>query len=340
MLERWILRNRNTLIEGIEKLEVSSKLLKILINRDFKNFDDMRSYMYPSEVLLNDPFELKDFQKVIDILISLIESGDKIRIVGDYDVDGIISVYILYTTFKNIGIDADFVIPDRVKDGYGINKKIVSEAKNDGVKVLITCDNGIAAIDVIKFAKENDLIVIVTDHHDIQIIHGEDGNCDRVLPDADAILNPKQDECAYKFKKLCGAGICFKLCSELYKKFGLEYKIDDLIEVTAIATICDVVDLEDENRFLAKKGIELLRSTNNIGLNAIIDINSISRENISSYEIGYIIGPCLNALGRLESGMKGLDLLLCDDNDKVYELASEIKDLNDRRKSMTLTRWR
>ncbi len=336
MLERWILRNRNTLIEGIEKLEVSSKLLKILINRDFKNFDDMRSYMYPSEVLLNDPFELKDFQKVIDILISLIESGDKIRIVGDYDVDGIISVYILYTTFKNIGIDADFVIPDRVKDGYGINKKIVSEAKNDGVKVLITCDNGIAAIDVIKFAKENDLIVIVTDHHDIQIIHGEDGNCDRVLPDADAILNPKQDECAYKFKKLCGAGICFKLCSELYKKFGLEYKIDDLIEVTAIATICDVVDLEDENRFLAKKGIELLRSTNNIGLNAIIDINSISRENISSYEIGYIIGPCLNALGRLESGMKGLDLLLCDDNDKVYELASEIKDLNDRRKSMTL----
>ena len=154
MLERWILRNRNTLIEGIEKLEVSSKLLKILINRDFKNFDDMRSYLYPSEVLLNDPFELKDFQKVIDILISLIESGDKIRIVGDYDVDGIISVYILYTTFKNIGIDADFVIPDRVKDGYGINKKIVSEAKNDGVKVLITCDNGIAAIDVIKFAKD------------------------------------------------------------------------------------------------------------------------------------------------------------------------------------------
>lgn len=336
MLERWILRNRNTLIEGLETFEISDKLLKILINRDFKKLDDVRNYIYPSEILLNNPFELKDFQKVIDILTSLVESGDKIRIVGDYDVDGIISVYILYITFKNIGIDADFVIPDRVKDGYGINKKIVSEAKDDGIKVLITCDNGIAAIDAISFAKENGLIVIVTDHHDVQIVYDEDGNFDKVLPDADAILNPKQDECTYKFKKLCGAGICFKLCSELYKKFGLEYKIDELIEVTAIATICDVVDLEDENRFLAKRGIELLRSTNNIGLNAIIDINSISRENISSYDIGYIIGPCLNALGRLESGMKGLDLLLCDDHDKVYELASEIKDLNDRRKSMTL----
>lgn len=336
MLERWILRNRNTLIEGLETFEISDKLLKILINRDFKKFDDVRNYIYPSEILLNNPFELKDFQKVIDILTSLVESGDKIRIVGDYDVDGIISVYILYITFKNIGIDADFVIPDRVKDGYGINKKIVSEAKDDGIKVLITCDNGIAAIDAISFAKENGLIVIVTDHHDVQIVYDEDGNFDKVLPDADAILNPKQDECTYKFKKLCGAGICFKLCSELYKKFGLEYKIDELIEVTAIATICDVVDLEDENRFLAKRGIELLRSTNNIGLNAIIDINSISRENISSYDIGYIIGPCLNALGRLESGMKGLDLLLCDDHDRVYELASEIKDLNDRRKSMTL----
>ena len=336
MLERWILRNRNTLIEGLETFKISNKILKILINRDFKNFDDIKNYMYPSEVLLNDPFKLKDFQKAIDILVSLVESGDRLRIVGDYDVDGISSVYILYTTFKNIGINVDFVIPDRVKDGYGINTRIVSEAKNDGVKFLITCDNGIAAIDVIKFAKENGFTVIVTDHHDIQIVNGEDGNFEKVLPDADAILNPKQDGCTYEFKKLCGAGVCFKLCCELYRQFGLENKINELIEITAIATICDVVDLEAENRFLAKKGIELLRTTNNIGLNAIIDVNSISRENICSYDIGYVIGPCLNALGRLESGMKGLDILLCDDKEKAYELASEIKDLNDKRKSMTL----
>lgn len=336
MLERWILRNRNTLIEGLETFKISNKILKILINRDFKNFDDIKNYMYPSEVLLNDPFKLKDFQKAIDILVSLVESGDRLRIVGDYDVDGISSVYILYTTFKNIGINVDFVIPDRVKDGYGINTRIVSEAKNDGVKFLITCDNGIAAIDVIKFAKENGFTVIVTDHHDIQIVNGGDGNFEKVLPDADAILNPKQDGCTYEFKKLCGAGVCFKLCCELYRQFGLENKINELIEITAIATICDVVDLEAENRFLAKKGIELLRTTNNIGLNAIIDVNSISRENICSYDIGYVIGPCLNALGRLESGMKGLDILLCDDKEKAYELASEIKDLNDKRKSMTL----
>ncbi|BAK80972.1 single-stranded-DNA-specific exonuclease RecJ [Candidatus Arthromitus sp. SFB-rat-Yit] len=336
MLERWILRNRNTLVEGLETLKISNKILKILINRDFKNFDDIKNYIYPSEVLLNDPFKLKDFQKAIDILISLVESGDRLRIVGDYDVDGISSVYILYRTFKNIGINVDFVIPDRVKDGYGINTRIVSEAKNDGIKFLITCDNGIAAIDVIKFAKENGFTIIVTDHHDIQIVNGENGNFEKVLPDADVILNPKQDDCTYEFKKLCGAGVCFKLCCELYRKFGLENKINELIEITAIATICDVVDLEGENRFLAKKGIELLRTTNNIGLNAIIDVNSISRENICSYDIGYVIGPCLNALGRLDSGMKGLDILLCDDKEKAYELASEIKDLNDKRKSMTL----
>lgn len=335
-MEKWILRNRNTLIENLEFLNISPNVLKILINRGFKNFDEINNYINPDKNILKDASCLKDFSKAIKILKDLKDSQDKIRIVGDYDVDGVISVYLLYTAFRDIGLNVDFVIPDRVKDGYGINYKIVEEAHEDGVKVIITCDNGIAAIDVVKFAKEIGMTVIVTDHHDIQMKMIDEKTFVTVLPNADAILNPKQEDCTYEFKKLCGAGVCFKLCSELYRIFDMENKIEDLLEFVAIATICDVVDLEDENRFIVKRGIELINNTKNIGLNAIIEANSLVKGNISSYEIGFIIGPCLNALGRLESAQKGIELLLSDDNEKAYELALEIKKLNDTRKVMTV----
>lgn len=335
-MEKWILRNRNTLIENLEFLNISPNVLKILINRGFKNFDEINNYINPDKNILKDASCLKDFSKAIKILKDLKDSQDKIRIVGDYDVDGVISVYLLYTTFRDIGLNVDFVIPDRVKDGYGINYKIVEEAHEDGVKAIITCDNGIAAIDVVKFAKEIGMTVIVTDHHDIQMKMIDEKTFVTVLPNADAILNPKQEDCIYEFKKLCGAGVCFKLCSELYRIFDMENKIEDLLEFVAIATICDVVDLEDENRFIVKRGIELINNTKNIGLNAIIEANSLVKGNISSYEIGFIIGPCLNALGRLESAQKGIELLLSEDNEKAYELALEIKKLNDTRKVMTV----
>ena len=335
-MEKWILRNRNTLIENLEFLNISPNVLKILINRGFKNFDEINNYINPDKNILKDASCLKDFSKAINILKDLKDSQDKIRIVGYYDVDGVISVYLLYTAFRDIGLNVDFVIPDRVKDGYGINYKIVEEAHEDGVKVIITCDNGIAAIDVVKFAKEIGMTVIVTDHHDIQMKMIDEKTFVTVLPNADAILNPKQEDCTYEFKKLCGAGVCFKLCSELYRIFDMENKIEDLLEFVAIATICDVVDLEDENRFIVKRGIELINNTKNIGLNAIIEANSLVKGNISSYEIGFIIGPCLNALGRLESAQKGIELLLSDDNEKAYELALEIKKLNDTRKVMTV----
>ena len=335
-MEKWILRNRNTLIENLEFLNISPNVLKILINRGFKNFDEINNYINPDKNILKDASCLKDFSKAIKILKDLKDSQDKIRIVGDYDVDGVISVYLLYTAFRDIGLNVDFVIPDRVKDGYGINYKIVEEAHEDGVKVIITCDNGIAAIDVVKFAKEIGMTVIVTDHHDIQMKMIDEKTFVTVLPNADAILNPKQEDCTYEFKKLCGAGVCFKLCSELYRIFDMENKIEDLLEFVAIATICDVVDLEDENRFIVKRGIELINNTKNIGLNAIIEANSLVKGNISSYEIGFIIGPCLNALGRLESAQKGIELLLSEDSEKAYELALEIKKLNDTRKVMTV----
>lgn len=335
-MEKWILRNRNVNIKDFSSLRVSDKVLKILVNRDIKKFEDLSTYIYPNDTHLNDAFKMKDFNKALDILMSLKESFNKIRIVGDYDVDGIISVYILYKTFKDIGLNVDFVIPDRVKDGYGINMKIVEEAKRDGVDTIITCDNGIAAIEVVSYAKELGLRVIVTDHHDIQIKKIDEDNYECILPPADAVLNPKQEDCSYEFKKLCGAGVCFKLCSELYLRYGLSNKIDELYEFVAIATVCDVVDLEGENRFFVKKGMNNINNTSNIGLNAIINVNSLEKGNIFSYEIGYVIGPCLNALGRLESATKGLDILLSDDESHAYDLALEIKNLNDKRKNMTV----
>lgn len=335
-MEKWILRNRNTIIENLNSLGVSKNILKILINRGFKNFDEINNYLNINNDIFKNAFLLKDIQKAIDILKNIRNTKEKIRIVGDYDVDGIISVYILYKTFFDIGLNVDFVIPDRIKDGYGINYRIVEEALEDNVKVIITCDNGIAAIDVVKFAKDNGIVVIVTDHHDIQMKIGNDGKLMSIIPNADAVLNPKQEDCEYEFKKLCGAGVCFKLCSELYKIFNMDYKIENLLQFVAIATVCDVVDLEDENRFIVKKGIELIGKTENIGLNAIIETNSLVKENISTYEIGFVIGPCLNALGRLENAKKGIELLLCDDYDRAYEIALEIKKLNDLRKTMTV----
>lgn len=335
-MEKWILRNRNTVIENLDKLKISLSVCKILINREFKNFDQINYYINPTKEILKDASKFKDFFQVIEILQNTKLSNKKIRIVGDYDVDGIISIYILYTTFKDIGLNVDFVIPDRIKDGYGINLKIVEEAKEDGIDVIITCDNGIAAFDVIQRARDLGICVIVTDHHDIQNKIDEDGNLIPIVPNANAIINHKQEDCEYQFKKLCGAGICFKLCSELYKIYGMEDRIENLYQFAAIATICDVMDLEDENRFIVKEGLRLINSINNIGLNAIINANSLTKGSISSYEIGFVIGPCLNALGRLESATKGLDLLLHSDAEKAYDLALEIKDLNDKRKSMTL----
>ena len=335
-MEKWILRTKKIVINKSDEVNISPNILRILINRGFENIEQINSYINPNDDILKDPLKLKDFSKVIEILKHLKSTQKKIRIVGDYDVDGIVSVYILYKTFNDIGLNVDFVIPNRIKEGYGINKEIVKNAKNDGVDTLITCDNGISAIEVVKFAKSMGLTVIITDHHEVKYEILDDKSKIQVLPNADAILNPKQENCMYEFKKLCGAGVCFKLCTYLYLIFDMEYKSEELYEFVAIATICDVVDLEDENRYMVKKGIERINKTNHVGLNAIIEANDLTKGSISSYEIGYIIGPCLNALGRLESAQKGIELLLCKDSEEAYKLAMETKELNDKRKDMTI----
>src|SRR5699024_7468825 len=258
------------------------------------------------------------------------------RIVGDFDVDGVMSVYILYKGIEKLGGLVDYVIPDRVSDGYGINENIVKSAKKDGINTIITCDNGIAAIEAISLAKDIGLTVIVTDHHDMPFFINELGQKKYIHTAADAVVDPKQYDCKYPFKMLCGAGIAFKFIQGLFSKYNI---LDDesyfLLEYTAIATVCDIVDLLDENRIIVKEGLKFLNNTKNIGLRALMKESGIENKEISTYHLGFVIGPCINASGRLDSATKAIKLLLTEDEQIAVSIAKELKNLNDERKELT-----
>lgn len=334
--EKWLLRNRKVDLKAMsEKYKISQLLCKLMVNRDIIDENIINSYINPVYKYLHSPKTMKDVVIAVDIIKRKIQENKKIRIIGDYDVDGIISVFILYTALKKCGANVDYEIPDRIKDGYGINENIVKVAYDEGVDTIITCDNGISAIDQIQYAKDLGLTVIVTDHHDVPFIE-EDGVRIFLSSQADAIINPKQIECEYKFKSICGAGVAFKLMEALYEEIGMDkeecYK---LIEFVAIATVCDVVDLIDENRIFVKNGLEMLNNSKNIGINALKKACGLEDKEITAYHLGFVIGPCLNASGRLDSAKKGLELLLMEDDEEAKNLAQEIVDLNDARKNMT-----
>lgn len=334
--EKWLLRNRKVDLKAMsEKYKISQLLCKLMVNRDIIDENIINSYINPVYKYLHSPKTMKDVIIAVDIIKRKIQENKKIRIIGDYDVDGIISVFILYTALKKCGANVDYEIPDRIKDGYGINENIVKAAYDEGVDTIITCDNGISAIDQIQYAKDLGLTVIVTDHHDVPFIE-EDGVRTFLSSQADAIINPKQIECEYKFKSICGAGVAFKLMEALYEEIGMDkeecYK---LIEFVAIATVCDVVDLIDENRIFVKNGLEMLNNSKNIGINALKKACGLEDKEITAYHLGFVIGPCLNASGRLDSAKKGLELLLMEDDEEAKNLAQEIVDLNDARKNMT-----
>lgn len=334
--EKWLLRNRKVDLKAMsEKYKISQLLCKLMVNRDIIDENIINSYINPVYKYLHSPKTMKDVVFAVDIIKRKIQENKKIRIIGDYDVDGIISVFILYTALKKCGANVDYEIPDRIKDGYGINENIVKAAYDEGVDTIITCDNGISAIDQIQYAKDLGLTVIVTDHHDVPFIE-EDGVRTFLSSQADAIINPKQIECEYKFKSICGAGVAFKLMEALYEEIGMDkeecYK---LIEFVAIATVCDVVDLIDENRIFVKNGLEMLNNSKNIGINALKKACGLEDKEITAYHLGFVIGPCLNASGRLDSAKKGLELLLMEDDEEAKNLAQEIVDLNDARKNMT-----
>lgn len=334
--EKWLLRNKKVDLKAMsEKYKISQLLCKLMVNRDIIDENIINSYINPVYKYLHSPKTMKDVVFAVDIIKRKIQENKRIRIIGDYDVDGIISVFILYTALKKCGANVDYEIPDRIKDGYGINENIVKAAYDEGVDTIITCDNGISAIDQIQYAKDLGLTVIVTDHHDVPFIE-EDGVRTFLSSQADAIINPKQIECEYKFKSICGAGVAFKLMEALYEEIGMDkeecYK---LIEFVAIATVCDVVDLIDENRIFVKNGLEMLNNSKNIGINALKKACGLEDKEITAYHLGFVIGPCLNASGRLDSAKKGLELLLMEDDEEAKNLAQEIVDLNDARKNMT-----
>lgn len=326
-LEKWFIRNKKGNIKEISKrFGVNSIISKLLINRDITNEDSIEMFLNPDLDRLHSPITFKDIIPASNLINEDCRNNKKVRIVGDYDVDGIMSIYILYKGLKKIGINVDYTVPDRIKDGYGINKRIIDGAIEDGIDTIITCDNGISANETILYAKEQGLKVIITDHH----------NVPEVLPKADAIINPKQKDCKYPFKEICGAVVAFKFIQFLYMTNGLENnEIYELIEYAAIATICDVMDIIDENRIIVKKGLEALNSTMDIGLRALINSCGLEDKTLSVYHIGFILGPCLNATGRLDSALSAIELLLSEDKSEAKTIAESLVDLNGKRKSMT-----
>lgn len=315
---------------------ISELLLSILSNRGITAEKEIKDFMNPTLNKLHDPILMKDMDVGTDIICRAIKKNDRIVIYGDYDADGITSTFILYSALSRCGADVKYHIPDRVKEGYGININSIEKLNSEGYNTIVTCDNGISAVDEIKRAKELGMTVVVTDHHDIPFLSKDENDRTFILPSADAIINPKQKECKYPFKMLCGAGVAFKFAQVLYRKMGIdETEAYKFIEYAAIGTICDIVDLVGENRIIAKIGIELLNKSKNPGIRALIEENSLKMGNITAYHIGFVIGPCINAAGRLESAVLALKLFMAQDAETAAALAKKLKNLNIERQDMT-----
>lgn len=344
-MERWVVKNKKANFSNImEKYHVSEILARLMVNRGHETDEEIKQYLSSDLDQLYAPNSMKDIVRAVDIIEAKIKERKPIRIVGDYDVDGVISTYVLYKALRRINAVVDYEIPDRIKDGYGINISIIEDAKEAGIDTILTCDNGIAAMDQVAHAKELGMTVIITDHHDLMFTKEEtieqgikSEKIVHHIPKADAVINPKQEDCEYPNKGLCGAAVAFKLITALFDRYQIPYEeVLDFIQYIAIATVCDVMDLVGENRIIVKNGLRQIRNTDNFGLRALIDVNAIRIDNMSAYHLGFVIGPCLNASGRLESAKLGLKMLLADNTRDALDLAVELKALNDMRKELTV----
>jgi len=335
--EKWVVSAKKADFQAIgQHFSIDPVLARIMRNRGLTDLQEMNLYLHGTRTDLNDPHLLKDADLAAQILREKIKEKKRIRIIGDYDIDGIQSTYILYCALRRLGADADFVIPDRILDGYGLNEHLVTRASQDGIDTILTCDNGISAIDQIHLAKSLGMTVVVTDHHEVPFTEVDGVRREKVC-EADAVVNPKQQACHYPFKKLCGAAVAFKLVQVLYEVFGLEVsEADCFIENAGFATVGDVMDLQGENRILVKLGLEMLNRTTNIGMKALILQNKLTMGAIKSHDIGFRIGPCLNASGRLDTARLSLKLLLCESETEAAVLAEEIVELNESRKLLTM----
>lgn len=318
-----------------ERFGIDQVTARIIRNRDVIGEKAIEKYLHGSRKDFYSPWLLKDMEKAVAILQEKIENRNRIRIIGDYDIDGVMSTYILLESLRGLGCDVDMMIPNRITDGYGINEHLIEQAWQEGRDTIITCDNGIAAVTQIRKAKDLGMTVIVTDHHEVPFEDLE-GERKEILPPADAIVNPKQKACSYPFAGLCGAVVAMKVMEALYEKMAPEVDlVDKMLPVAGIATIGDVMDLQDENRILVKEGLQRLHHTTNLGLQELIRVNNLEPENISPYHIGFILGPCLNASGRLDTAKRALQLLLADSREEAAVLAGDLKNLNESRKEMT-----
>ena len=335
MESKWMLYTKRADFEKISaRFHISPVLARIIINRDIKE-EDFSLYLKSDLSLMHDAGSLYGVEDAYNEIMGEIKKGNKVRVVGDYDIDGVCSSYILVKSLKRFGANADVRIPDRIKDGYGINDNIINEAANDKISMIITCDNGIAAHSQMELARKLGIKVIITDHHEVYQEDGKD-----YLPVADVVINPKRSECKYPFKSICGALVAYKLMEYMFerlygKKMYEDGELSDLLEVAAIATIGDVMPLVDENRVLVKHGLKSLMNTKNLGLRALIKATGMEGKKISAYSIGFVIGPCLNAGGRLENALVALNMFMSESSDEANEYAMHLKELNDERKDLT-----
>ena len=339
-MEKWFVAMKKADFNGIaEKYQISPIIARLMRNRDVIGDEAIDFYLNGTVEDLYDGLLMKDMDRAVDILKEKIEEGKKIRVIGDYDIDGVNATYILQQGLAGLGADVDTDIPDRIKDGYGLNQMLIDRALEDDVDTIITCDNGIAAMNEIAYGKENGMTIVVTDHHEIPYLE-ENGEKKYLLPPADAVVDPHRADCEYPFKGLCGAAVAYKLVEVLYRVSGkpeqeVEHLQESLMENVAIATIGDVMDLVGENRVFVKKGLELLKTTKNEGLHALMQCTGVDTANLNTYHIGFVIGPCINAGGRLDTAKRALELLNASNRREAVTLAADLKELNDSRKEMT-----
>ena len=335
-MEKWMVYNKKADFQKIgSEFGIDPVIARLIRNRDIQDMKEIRSYLYGTLAEIPSPWKLKDMERAVQILQKKITQKKKIRIIGDYDIDGVTATCILLKGLKRLGANVDTYIPDRVKDGYGMHEQLIDKALEDGIDTILTCDNGIAAAAEIEYAKKEGLTVIVTDHHDIPFRDTEDGRI-WIIPKADAVVNPKQNDCLYPNKNICGAVVAWKLIWALYERLGIDSdEIWDFLELAAIATVGDVMDLQGENRIIVKEGLKKLSSTSFEGLKALICVNNLEGAEITAYHVGFVVGPCINASGRLDTAARSLELLLADNMEDAMKLADDLYDLNQSRKAMT-----
>lgn len=335
-MAKWMVSAKRADFQSIaEKFNIDPVTARILRNRDLEEDEQIQKFLYADLTDMYDPFLLKDMEKGVSVIRQAILEQKKIRVIGDYDADGICSSYILHKGIGQLGGDVDVRIPHRIRDGYGLNESIIREAAEDGISLIVTCDNGIAAHEPIALANNLHMSVVVTDHHEVPFdIIGDEKVY--LIPEGAVVIDPKQTDCSYPFDGICGAVVAYKVIQALFSNEPGQMIPDSLLEMAAFATVCDVMELRDENRIIVKYGLKSMRHTKNLGLRALMEVCQLIPNQLSAYHIGFVCGPCFNATGRLDTAMRALELLEETDYNKAVMIARELKELNDSRKEMTL----